>query len=350
MRMTDSCGIFQHGRFCVPDRNHGYCVDDNARALILMHHARKAGVREPEAENLTAIYAAFVDHAWNDAAGRFRNFMAYDRSWLEDVGSLDSFGRSLWALGETAKLSPSGELRTWALALADRVMPHVRGINAIHALSFSALGLAALANARRDDGRWRAALQHCGETLNNALAATRRPGWFWFKHTLCYDNARLPQALILAGDTLNEPAWRKNGLAALAWLAEIQTGPTGCFMPVGNESFGAPFSAPAPFDQQPLEAAAMVEACLDAADVSEGSDAKAFWGEEAERAFSWYYGGNVLGARMVSPDGAGCFDGLSRQGPNRNQGAESILALQMANCLMKTRACVQEQSRFSARA
>jgi glycosyltransferase involved in cell wall biosynthesis len=349
-RMTDSCGIFQHGRFCIPDRNHGYCVDDNARALILMHYARKAGVRDADTEKLSAIYASFVDHAWNDSAGRFRNFMSYDRQWLEDVGSLDSFGRSLWALGETARLSPSGEMRAWALALADRVIPHVSGVNALHALSFSALGLAALAGVRRDHGQWRAALHHCGQSLDRALADTRRPGWFWFQPTLSYDKARLPQALIAAGRALNEPSWRKNGLAALAWLAELQTGPTGCFMPVGNESFGAPFTAPAPFDQQPLEAAAMVEACLDAVDISEGIEAKAFWAEEAERAFAWYFGGNILGARMASADGAGCFDGLSRQGPNRNQGAESILALQMANCLMKTRACVQEQARSAARA
>lgn len=349
VRMTDSCGIFQHGRFCVPDRNHGYCVDDNARALILMHYARRAGVREADIEKLSAIYASFVDHAWNDSAGRFRNFMGYDRTWLEDVGSLDSFGRSLWSLGETARLSSSGEMRTWALLLADRVIPHVRGISALHALSFSALGLAALSGVRRDDAQWRAALEHCGQTLDRALAETRRPGWFWFKSTLCYDNARLPQALIAAGRALNRPDWCKNGLAALAWLAEIQTGPTGCFMPVGNESFGAPFTAPAPFDQQPLEAAAMVEACLDAGDASEGVEAKSFWIEEAERAFAWYFGGNILGARMVSADGAGCFDGLSRQGPNRNQGAESILALQMAHCMMKTRACVLEQAKVSAR-
>jgi glycosyltransferase involved in cell wall biosynthesis len=350
LRMTDSCGIFQHARHNVPDRRHGYCVDDNARALILMHYARKAGVRDGDIETLSATYASFVDHAWNEDAGRFRNFMGYQRNWLEDAGSLDSFGRSLWALGETARLASNGELRAWAQGLADRVIPHVKGVHALHALSFCALGLASLANARREDAQWRAALTHCGETLNGALSQTRRPGWFWFKSTLCYDNARLPQGLIAAGRVLAQPEWQKNGLAALAWLAEIQTGPTGCFMPVGNESFGAPYAAPAPFDQQPLEAAAMVEACLDAADLSGAAEAKAFWREEAERAYAWYFGGNILGARMVTADGAGCFDGLSRQGPNRNQGAESILALQTANCMMKTRACVQDQTRLIARA
>lgn len=333
-RMSDSCGMLQHGIYSIADRAHGYCTDDNARALMFMVRAGAAGLHDQEIDRFTPIYASFLAHAWNEPKGRFRNFMSYERRWLEEVGSEDSFGRALWAIGETARLAEDNELRRWALSLADRVVPHVTSIPHSHALSFSVLGLAALANYRRGQGAWQDAMLHCLTRLKQDLADTRRPGWTWFHDVLSYDNARLAQAMIAAGMALDDRDAVRDGAEALRWLASIQQGPSGCFSPIGNESFGQRFSHPAVFDQQPLEATAMIEACWTAADAL-GDEP--FWRAEAERAYAWFFGDNVLGVRIAAADGAGCHDGLGACGTNRNQGAESILALQFANCVMKTR-------------
>jgi Glycosyl transferases group 1 len=327
-RLTDNCGILQHARFSIPDRAHGYCVDDNARALILMQRGRNAGLRGAQTDRLSAIYASFVDHAWNEGHGRFRNFMSYGRAWLEEAGSEDSFGRALWSLGETAALAQDVELRDWAIALGAKVTPHVESLGPLRSHAFSILGLAGLPQEEA-----RKQLRRSADLLANALREERKSGWVWFEPALSYDNARLPEALITAGRVLRDQALADAGVDALSWLTTIQTAPSGVFRPVGNESFGKPYCGPTQFDQQALEAVATVDACWAAFDAT----GDAAWAEEAQRAYAWYFGRNEMGIRMITPDGAGCYDGIGRNGINRNQGAESVLSLQLANCAMKTR-------------
>ena len=326
LRLTDDCGIAQHSLYGVPDRRHGYCLDDAARALILAHDVTGLGPAPAEAERLAWIGAAFVQHAWNHDEGRFRNFMSYERRWLEDVGSDDSFGRAIWSIGLTAGRAVRQEHRRWALALLADAAPHMLEFPAPRTSAYAILGL-----ARADDlpGRDDLLATLAGNVLSH-LDANAEADWPWFEHDLSYDNARLPEALIRAGLVLEDDAMIARGVAALEWLVNVQTAPSGCFRPVGTEGFGRPRAQPAIFDQQPLEATATVEACAAAHEAT----GEARWIAEARRAYAWFLGGNDLGVSLISLDDGGCFDGLGPDGPNYNQGAESVLAFQMATCSM----------------
>ena len=325
-QLTDSCGMMQHSIFRIPDRNHGYCVDDNARALILMH--RLGPARSARSDGLATIYAAFVQHAWNPSSGAFRNFMSYDRRWLEEVGSQDSFGRSLWSIGVTADEAERDELRRWARHLFDQVAPYALKLGCLRSGAFALLGAVSMLHAVPGHAGARKIIERFGAQLNDALRNCSRPGWRWFEPVLAYDNARLPEALLLAGQVLGDAAMTGAALDALDWLDGIQTAKAGHFRAVGTESFGRRFASPMHYDQQPLEAWASVDASIAAYQAT--GDLR--WREAAMRAWRWYLGENDLGRPMASiPDGA-CFDGLMTDGANLNTGAESVLAFQFACC------------------
>jgi len=325
-RLTDDCGIVQHAIFNVPDRSHGYCVDDNCRALMLMH--RLDGDLAPRADELAVDYASFVQHAWNGEIGRFRNFMAYDRGWLEEEGSEDSFGRSLWSIGVTAAEARRPELRRWASHLFDQVAPRALALGSLRAQAFSLLGADALLDAHPGHRLAITVVADFAGRLHQQLAATRRAGWVWFEPVLGYDNARLPEALIRAGRRLGNERLLTEGLEALAWLDGIQRNEEGRFRAVGTDSFGRAFTPPMPFDQQPLEAWATIDAAISAHDAT-GEER---WLESAWRAWRWYLGANDLGLPLASFIDGGCFDGLMSDRANLNQGAESVLSYQFACC------------------
>ncbi len=329
--MTDSCGLIQHSVFSVPDRHHGYCVDDNARGLILMVRLASNGMTTKQVDALTTVYAAFVQHAWNPDAKRFRNFMSYERAWLENVGSDDSFGRTFWALGETAAKATRDDLKIWANALAMRALPELDSFTAPRTLAFLTLGLTGLLEAHPSHGEIRGLLVKLAERLSSQLRCERTPAWCWFESGLSYDNARLPEALLRAGKMLGDQDMVRAGLDALEWLCEVQTAPTGCFRPVGSESFdrGA-YRLPDPFDQQPLEATASVEAF----EAAFAATRDPVWLDRARHAYDWFLGENDLGALMVQANDGGCYDGLTPNGPNLNRGAESLLSFQLAAARM----------------
>lgn len=329
-RMSDATGMLQHSIFAVPDRRHGYCIDDNARALILMH--RIDPMDAGERDRWTSIYAAFVQFAWNPDARRFRNFMTFDRQWCEDAGSEDSNGRALWALGVTASEARDLKYRDWARVLFDQTASIALDFGSPRACAFAMLGAAAMLAAHPGHALSRTLLDRFGGELMALLDAARRPEWEWFEIVLAYDNARLPEALIRAGQALGRADFTDCGLATLDWIVQRQTGPDGRFRAVGTESFGRAYADPMPFDQQPLEAQATIDACIAAHDAS--GDPR--WVAEATRAYRWYLGQNDLGLSLASTGDGGCFDGLTPHGLNRNQGAESILALQLANCGIAT--------------
>lgn len=325
-RLTDHCGMLQHSIFSVPDRDHGYCVDDNCRALMLMH--RFGGADAARADRLARIYASFVQYAWNGEIGRFRNFMSYERRWLEEEGSQDSFGRCLWALGATAAEARQPDLRRWAIHLFDQVAPHVRVLGYPRSWAFAMLGAEAMLSAHPRHAVAHGLLAGFGARLHACLREVRRPSWTWFEAGLSYDNARLPEALIRAGRRLGERGMVDDGLAALDWLDGMQSNEAGQFRAVGTDSFGRGMQAPLPFDQQPLEA----WATIDAAAAAHAATGDPGWVEMAWRAFSWYLGDNDLGTPIASLADGGCFDGLMRDRVNLNQGAESVLAFQFASC------------------
>ncbi len=321
-RMSDAVGMIQHAVYRVPDRNHGYCIDDNARALMTM--VRRGDDRR--AAELASTYAAFIQHGWNPATGRFRNFMSYDRRWLEDCGSEDSNGRTIWALGLTAARSPWPSLGEWSSRLFDETAPIAAEFTALRARAFAALGGHERLSRRGSHEVARSLLRSAAEHLLESHRQYARDDWNWFEPSLGYDNARLPEVLIRAGQALDDRSMVQLGLSTLEWLRARQASPRGMFRPVGCKSFGRPYAAPLAFDQQPLEATATVDAAAAAFEAS--GDVK--WRQMAQDAFAWFFGSNDAAMPMAIASDGSCFDGLMATGINRNQGAESILSLHLA--------------------
>lgn len=333
--MCDDTGLFQHALYSIPDRAHGYCVDDNARALILAVDLAKAGL--PSASNVLAdTFAAYLQHAWNPDLKRFRNFMGFDRQWRDTAGSEDSHGRALWALGVCASRDISAPRRAWAAALFAEALPAVADFVSPRAWSFALLGIAAICgdNCRAD--AFSQIRDVLAKRLSALFSAVETPAWRWFEAGLSYDNARLPQALIDAGRGTGNVAWIAQGVRALRWLATIQMAPNGYFRPVGTESFGELRRAPRVFDQQPLEAAASISAALSAWRATGDTE----WLDMAKNAFLWFHGRNDLGADLVDPATGACRDGLHADRPNENRGGESAVSYLLAQVEMQLAASV----------
>lgn len=322
-RMSDSTGMLQHSIGAVPDRRHGYCLDDNVRALMLVNVA--TGISANERTNLATIYAAFIQHAWNEDAGAFRNFMRFDREWCEEKGSEDSNGRTIWALARTAIDNPNAELREWATRLYDTVLGYSQILDSPRTLAFVTLGAAAMMEQRPGHEPSRAAVIRGANILAHLLERSRRPDWTWFEALTAYDNPRLPQALIAAGQALKRQDWTALGMESLAWICERQTAPGGHFRPIGSEGFGLPYDQ-LPFDQQPLEAQAALDACAAAFAV----DGAELWRTHGLAAWRWFFGGNDRGVVLADPGSGLCRDGINPRGANMNCGAESILAFQLS--------------------
>ena len=326
-RMSDAVGIVQHAVYSVPDRNHGYCIDDNARALMTM--VRRGEDRR--AGSLAPSYAAFLQHGWNPDQRRFRNFMGFDRRWLEDCGSEDSNGRTIWALGLTAAQAPWPALRGWARKLLDECIEIAAELAAPRARAFAAFGCLELLATDPESEHAIRLVRQSAEQLMRLHQQNARDGWNWFEPSLAYDNARLPEALIRAGEALSEQQMVELGLSTFSWLVSQQTSPRGAFRPVGCKSFDRPYAPPLAFDQQPLEATATVDAA--AAAFRASGDQK--WRRVAQTAFGWFFGDNDAGVPLADASDGSCFDGLMATGINRNQGAESILALHLAAQTMR---------------
>lgn len=321
--MSDATGMLQHAIGTIPDRRHGYCLDDNVRALMWINVAE--GIERGERIARAGQYASFIQHAWNPERCGFRNFMNFDRTWCEDIGSEDSNGRTLWALGQTLETSGDPDLRAWARMWYDTALPHLRDLQSPRTIAFVMLGAAA--RLRRDPGHGpsRQVLTRGAECLAALHAGYHGENWNWFEHRLGYDNPRLPQALIEAGGLLGNDEWLALGLGTARWLAELQTSPAGLFRPVGSNGFGRDHEV-LPFDQQPLEAQAAIE-CARAA---HAATRDSFWIAHAETAWRWFFGANDRGAVLGDLATGRCRDGVSPQGRNENCGAESILALHLS--------------------
>jgi hypothetical protein len=325
--MSDDCGLFQHSRLGIPDRRHGYTTDDNVRALALLARLSARGQVDAGARRLLHAASAFVAHAWNPDNGRFRNFMSYERTWLDNGGSDDCCARSLEALCTTARAIPASQ---WAVDLARESLQHAPGWTSLraHALTIRALleGAGPVIGAEEALRLMRAP----AETLLQAALAGMREPHGWFEPCFSYDNANLPGALIRAGQFLNEPAMLSAGLDMLERLMAKQRMPNGLFAPVATSCFDAGASH-VHFDQQPLEALSTIEACLAAwhvtGDVSHVATAR--------RVFKWFGGENIHGIALARPEDGICHDGLTVTGLNQNHGAESILSYHLASLAIR---------------
>lgn len=328
VRMSDNTGIFQHAIFNAPNFHEGYCTDDNARAFILSCLLEQVGGQPPN-ENLNqhaTTYIAFLAAAFDYNSGRFRNFMSHGRQWLEDAGSEDSHARALWALGTGAGRSHNQGHSRLAAQLFEHGLPAVETFTSPRAWSFALLGINEY--VRQFENRlW---INTMRETLTGKLVALwhdcSTEQWPWLEPYVTYDNARICQALILDGKWQAQGEALQIGLKSLRRLISIQKGKNECFRPIGSNGFYQRDGERADFDQQPVEAQAMVSACHEAFRLS--SDP--MWPLEAKRAFEWFLGRNDLGLPLYDFNTGGCSDGLHEERISENQGAESTLAFHLA--------------------
>ncbi len=374
-RMTDDTGILQHALFCIPNYNEGYTTDDNARALLLTTLLEENGEITPaEALAMGSRYLAFLWHAFHPEEGRFRNFLSYDRRWLEPVGSEDSHGRALWALGKGVR-SRFPELQGPAARLFHVALPKVVEFRSPRAWAYALIGLQEYLMQFSGD----TAAQNIRQTLAERLmdlyrsqsSADRHPGgrragqerrlgrelkpgeevdhkdrntppdppgppWPWFEDRLAYANATLPHALLLCAQSMGREDMADVGLRALEWLAAIQSD-RGHFVPIGSNGFYKRGGERSRFDQQPIEAQAMLAACLEAYHMT----SELRWRAESQRAFEWFLGRNDLRLPLYDPVTGGCRDGLHPDRANENQGAEATLTFLLA--LVEMRACIGAQ-------
>jgi hypothetical protein len=331
IRMTDSTGIFQHATFSVPNFAEGYCTDDNARAFILTVLLEELGEDLPKVRNLATTYLAFLNSAFNRASRRFRNFMSFDRKWMEECGSEDSNGRTLWALGIGVGRSRRPSFQALAGQLFNRALPVAMEFKSPRPWALSLLGIHEYLRRFTGDRLAQQTREALTARLMEGFSKGSEGEWPWCEETVTYDNAKLAQALIISGGATEQPEVVETGLKALGWLAELQTSEDGRFRPIGCHGFYRRGEARAGFDQQPIEANAMVSACLEAYRVTTDP----YWHAQASRAFDWFLGWNDLGLELYSPSSGGCYDALHVDRVNQNQGAESTLAFLLSLAEMK---------------
>jgi hypothetical protein len=327
-RLTDGTGLVQHAIFAVPNYDEGYTTDDNARALVLT-----ALLEETEKEPVTTTtrflagtYMAFLWHAFNKDNSQFRNFMSYDRRFTESVGSEDSHGRALWALGTVAGRSEDAQLRGAAAQLFGMALPAVIETTSPRCWAFALIGIHEYMRRFYGHSDARTSRQLLADRLLDMYLRSSSPEWPWFEDTLTYANAKLAHALLLSGRWIPSGEMVEAGLRALDWMVGIQRGEEGYFSPIGNQGFYRRDGNRAWFDQQPIEAHSMVSACLEAYHVT----GEKRWRLEARRAFDWFLGHNDLKLPVYDASTGGCCDGLHADSTSANQGAESTVAFLLA--------------------
>jgi glycosyltransferase involved in cell wall biosynthesis len=319
--MTDDVGILQHAHFTLPDRNHGYCTDDNARALIFALQAFRL-TQSPELLDLAAIYLSFLYHAYNIDTDRFRNFMTYDRRWQEDIGSEDCHGRALWGLGFAVAEAPTIGLRAAAVDLFEHALRKAESLTAPRAWAFTLIGIHGYLRRYSGDSDARRIREVLGNRLYDMFAANASDQWSWPEDKLTYANGTLPHALLMCGQWMQRGDMIKMGIQALDWLLALWTEPDGAISPVGNDGWHERDGLPARFDQQPIEVHSLVEACIEAHNVTRDHR----WLVDARRCFDWFLGKNPMNKTLYDYETGGCRDGLRPSGMNENEGAESTLA------------------------
>ncbi|QDV24934.1 glycosyltransferase family 4 protein [Aureliella helgolandensis] len=320
--MSDSTGIVQHAIYSIPDHAHGYCTDDNARALILTVLLEELGKDSPEVHMLASRYAAFLNLAFNRDTGRFLNFMSFDRRWLETDGSDDSQGRSLWALGTCIGRSRRVGLAAWARELFHRALPACEQTTSPRTWALAILGIHEYLRRYGGDRETSLMSERLAKKLIDLYESTATADWPWFENIASYNNAKLSQALIARGRFADDAVATDIGLNSLRWLCEKQRSPEGRFRPIGSNGFSRENGVTAIYDQQAIEAHSMVSACIEAYAATRDT----LWCEQAHLAFDWFLGRNDLGKPLYDASTGGCYDGLMASQVNENQGAESTLA------------------------
>ncbi len=342
-RMTDDTGMFQHSIFTIPNRPEGYTTDDNARALIFAvqlgndarfeSSATASTNAEQQIAELSFRYLSFLEQAFNSKTGRFRNFLGFPRRWNEVQGSEDCHGRALWALGTVIGRCKDQGLRAAAGRLFEFSLPASASFGSPRAWAYTVLGVQEYLHEFSGDRDAQKVRHGLANRLLALYEAVRGPDWKWFEDILSYGNARLAQVLLRAGEAASDQHMTSVGLEALDWLmTEQHSEKNGHFVPIGSQGFYPRGGEKARFDQQPIEAAGAVSACLDAYCIT--GDER--WRQEAWSAFNWFLGDNDLQLPLYDAATGGCRDGLHPDRANQNQGAESTLSFLMAQLEMRS--------------
>ncbi|MDN5277225.1 MAG: hypothetical protein PWR01_1190 [Clostridiales bacterium] len=314
-RMTDDTGMLQHAKYGVPDPTKGYTTDDNARALImavLLYEQRPV----KRYETLLYRYTSFLLNAQNED-GWFRNFMGYDRRFIEERGSEDCFGRCLWALGFTiSNEHVPVNIRRVAKYILDRALPNCSKLLSLRGKAYSIIGLGFL-----DSDQSKVIIRSLATSLAEEYYNHCREDWKWFEDVLTYSNAVLPWAMLVAFQATGEQRFKGIGLESLSFL-EKHTFNKGYFKPIGCHGWFEKGGKPAEFDEQPIEACEMLLAYLKAYEITEEDG----YLEKAKKCYRWYTGYNSKGVSLIDPETGGCYDGITKDGVNLNQGAESLIS------------------------
>ncbi|MDY7037572.1 MAG: glycosyltransferase family 4 protein [Thermodesulfobacteriota bacterium] len=319
--ITDDTGVLQHANYNVPDVRFGYCTDDNARALIALsiyYSLRKDKTILP----MLTKYLTFLHFAFNPENARFRNFLSYDRQWLEDSGSEDSHARAIWALGIAVKYSPNSGIRNMAMRLFHNALTALERLSSPRSWAFGVVGLDAYLNKYGGDSQVRRVRTHLAEKLFELFKRNSDEDWPWLENTLTYANAKLPHAMILAGQWIPNAEMFDMGTHTLEWLLRIQKAEDDHLSIIGNSGWYSRGGEKANFDQQPIEAMSLIDACIDVY-IATG-DIR--WFQEAQCCLGWFLGRNDLNIPVYNFETGGCCDALQPDGLNENQGAESTIS------------------------
>jgi hypothetical protein len=319
MTLSDDVGVIQHAIYDVPNRATGYCTDDVARGFMVALRAAEHGPDREAATRLVETYLAFL-HDAQLPDGRFHNLMGYDRNWQDLGGSEDAFGRAVWALGFGLRYAGREGWRAVCRQLFERAFARLDEPRHLRPIAYCMLGLTYALENGKDETTLKSALARLSEALVRAYEEHRAPAWSWFEETMTYDNARLPEALLRAGSALRNRRLIDVGTQSLAYYETVVV-ESRIFVPIGNDGWYTRGGGRARYAQQPLEAAALVDAAL-AARAAVGDPR---YEALARIGLDWFLGRNSAGAYMVSETG-GCRDGIDRHGVNQNMGAESTLA------------------------
>jgi len=327
--LTDDVGIFQHSLYSTPDRMHGYCTDDNARALIVaaMYWDQ---TRDDSVLGLMHKYLSFLSYALDGKTSRFRNQMNYDRTWSEAMGSEDSHARALWGLGSAVALCPHQSMIALATHLFKQGLSVSEDFVSPRAWAFTIVGIHAYLRRFGGDTEVRRCRERLTDKLVQHFASNMSDGWSWCEPVVTYANAKLPHALLMSGKWTQRNEAIDIGKTALNWLMQIQTNEDGMLSIIGTNGWYVKDGQRAQFDQQPIEAHALVDACIEAYHVTREER----WLDHAHRAFNWFLGDNDLRTPLYDFTTGGCRDGLHADRVNENQGAESTLAWLMSLLLM----------------
>jgi len=319
--LTDDTGILQHATHTIPNREHGYCTDDNARALMAAAMGRKYVVEDDiSLESLIAKYLSFLMYAFNTEKGRFRNYMAYSRVWKDEEGSEDAHSRVLWALGRSMiYFRDPGQLKM-STTLLKRALNSVDQFDSPRAIAFTLIGIDTYLNIFTGDTEVRRVQKILADKLFNQFQNNETKDWPWLENALSYANGKLPHALLVSGHRMEKSDMIDAGLRSLEWLFSVQT-EDGHFVPIGNKGWYEKGGPKARFDQQPIEAYSMIEACVEAFNATH----EKIWIDNAVMCFNWFLGHNDLNIPLYDAKTGGCCDGLMADGINQNEGAESSL-------------------------